>query len=92
MSSSLVCLPALDAGGAGPKVESWAFGIDAEGLDVLSRNGVFGSRSCKLCDDGIVVMGEYGLSNILMSHGYNVATLMARYRPVRLHYPRLRGY
>lgn len=65
-------------------MESWAFGTDAEGLDVLSRNGVFGSRSCKLCDDGIVVMGEYGLSNILMSHGYNVATLMARYRPVRL--------
>ena len=29
------------------------------------------------------VLGEYGLTNVLMSHGYNVATLMARYRPVR---------
>ena len=29
------------------------------------------------------VLGEYGLTNVLMSHGYNIATLMARYRPVR---------
>lgn len=83
VASSLVCLPALDAGGAGPKVESWAFGTDVEGLEVLMRNRVFGSRSCKLCDDGVVVLGEYGLTNILMAHGYNIATLMARYRPVR---------
>lgn len=27
--------------------------------------------------------GEYGLTNVLMSHGYNIATLMARYSPVR---------
>jgi len=52
-----------------------------EGLDVLARNRVFGVRSCKLCDDGVVVLGEYGLTNVLMCHGYNIATLMARYRP-----------
>jgi len=38
-------------------------------------------------NDGICnaeqVLGEYGLTNVLMSHGYNIATLMARYRPVR---------
>jgi hypothetical protein len=28
------------------------------------------------------LQGEYGLTNVLMSHGYNVATLMARYSPV----------
>ena len=83
VASSLVCLPPLDAGGAGPKVESWAFGTDGEGLEVLARNRVFGVRTCKLCDDGVVVLGEYGLTNVLMSHGYNIATLMARYRPVR---------
>ena len=42
-----------------------------------------GANSCRnqLCPQ---VLGEYGLTNVLMSHGYNVATLMARYRPVRL--------
>ena len=55
VASSLVCLPPEDAGGAGPKVESWAFGTDSEGLDVLARNRVFGVRTCKLCDDGVVV-------------------------------------
>ena len=50
-----MCLPPEDAGGAGPKVESWAFGTDREGLDVLARNRVFGVRTCKLCDDGVVV-------------------------------------
>jgi hypothetical protein len=81
VASSLVCLPAVDAGGAGPKAESWAFGTDIEGLRILVDAGVFGVRACKLCNDGIVVQGEYGLTNVLMSHGYNIATLMARYAP-----------
>ena len=34
VSSSIVCLPALDAGGYGAKAESWAFGTDFEGLQV----------------------------------------------------------
>ncbi len=58
VASSLVCLPPEDAGGAGPKVESWAFGTDREGLDVLARNRVFGVRTCKLCDDGVVVRND----------------------------------
>ena len=87
VASSLVCLPALDAGGAGPKAESWAFATDLEGLQLLMQNHVFGSRSCKLCDDGVVVLGEYGLTNVLMSNGYSIATLMARYSPVRPQQP-----
>ena len=55
VASSLVCLPAVDAGGAGPKAESWAFGTDAEGLRILEGAGVFSVRACKLCNDGIVV-------------------------------------
>ena len=74
-----MCLPAEDAGGLGPKVESWAFATDQEGLAVLADAGVFNLRTCKLCSDGIVVMGEYGVTNILMSRGFNVATLMAKY-------------
>ena len=79
VSSSLVCLPTVDAGGFGPKVESWAFAIDHVALQLLSEAGVFYLRACKLCNDGVVVLGEYGLSNVLLSHGYNLATLMSKY-------------
>ena len=30
-SSSIVCLPEVDAGGYGPKMESWAFALSIEG-------------------------------------------------------------
>lgn len=79
VSSSLVCLPPVDAGGEGPKVESWAFATDSEGLKILEEEGVLGTRTCKLCDDGIVVMGEYGLSKALLKRGLKFATLMSRY-------------
>ena len=36
-------------------MESWAFALDAKGLEVLANAGVFYLRTCKLCDDGIVV-------------------------------------
>ena len=53
------------------------------------------ANSCRICrsfdfaapwHDVVIFVapqGEYGLTNVLMSHGYNVATLMARYSPVR---------
>ena len=52
-----------------------------EGLDIVVEAGVYHLRTCKLCKDGVVVMGEYGLSNVLLSKGYSIATLMARCRP-----------
>ena len=64
VASSLVCLPAVDAGGAGPKAESWAFGTDAEGLRILEGAGVFGVRACKLCNDGIVVQVRAGATEV----------------------------
>lgn len=79
VSSSIVCLPSVDAGGFGPKVESWAFALDPVSLELLTEAGVFYSRVCKLCDDGVVVGGEYGLSKTLLAKGYNLATLMSKY-------------
>ena len=37
-------------------------------------------RTCKLCDDdtGIVVGGEYALSQVLLDGGYTLATLMSK--------------
>ena len=58
-------------------MESWAFGADEEALDILTRAGVFDLRECKLCPDGIVVKGEYGISAAIMRAGYNIGTLMA---------------
>ena len=81
VSSSIVCLPPVDAGGYGPKVESWAFAIDQEGLDLVTEAGVFSLHVCKLCNDGVVVKGEYGLSNVLLGKGHNIATLMSKYSP-----------
>lgn len=51
--------------------------MDAEALDALTAAGVFSTRMCKLCDDGVVVMGEYGLSKVIFDAGWNIATLMS---------------
>eukprot|EP00892_Ulva_mutabilis_P003939 jgi/Ulvmu1/1917/UM012_0077.1 len=85
IGSSIVCLPEVDAGGPGPKLESWAFAIDAEGLKVVLARGVFHLHLCKLCDDGVVVMGEYGITTALFEAGYTIDTLMAKYGNVDWH-------
>lgn len=82
VGSSLVCLPPADAGGPGPRLESWAFALDGAGLAAALEAGVFVTRGCKLCadgGDGIVVGGEYGLTKAQLAAGHNVAALMARY-------------
>lgn len=48
---------------------------------MLAQEGVFHLRLCKLCDDGVVVKGEYGLTTALFAHGFNIATLMGMYPP-----------
>lgn len=60
-------------------MESWAFAMDAVGLKIALDRGVYNERVCKLCDDGVVVMGEYGLSISLMAAGYTFDTLMYKY-------------
>lgn len=88
VSSSLVCLPEVDLGGYGPKLESWAFGVDQAGLAALINETVFALRTCKLCGDGVVVHGEYGLTASMVRAGYRIDTLMAKYRGVDWSDPR----
>lgn len=45
-------------------MESWAFALDAKGLQTVVAGGAFARRTCKLCDDGIVVEGEYRISKV----------------------------
>jgi hypothetical protein len=82
VSSSLVCLPTDDAGGPGPRLESWAFALDEAGLGAALEGGVFTIRGCKLCTDtasSIVLGGEYGITTSMFKAGYNIATLLSRY-------------
>lgn len=51
-----------------------------EALNLLIEGGIFNVRTCKHCTDGVVVGGEYGITEVLMKkHGLNVATLMSMY-------------
>jgi hypothetical protein len=82
VSSSLVCLPPDDAAGPGPRIESWAFALDQDGLAAAVEYDVFVLRGCKLCKEenrGVVVGGEYGITKAMFESGYNIATLMSRY-------------
>mmetsp|Transcript_9637 Transcript_9637/g.29023 ORF Transcript_9637/g.29023 Transcript_9637/m.29023 type:complete len:449 (-) Transcript_9637:755-2101(-) len=79
VAASLSCLPEAEASGRGPRVESWAYAIDNQGLEVLREAGTFWIRECKYCLDGIVVVGEYGIGKAMLAAGYNMATLMSRY-------------
>ncbi len=77
LSSALSVFLAFQSTSYFAQVESWAFAADEEALGLLARAGVFNLRECKLCPDGVVVKGEYGISAALLAAGYNVATLMA---------------
>ena len=63
-------------------MESWAFALDAQGLELLVTAGVFHLRTCKLCDDGIVVRvlaffqllrTEGGTEHVLAKNGAVIA-------------------
>jgi hypothetical protein len=84
-SAALVCLPPTDAGGPGPRAESWAFALTPAGLaDGVGGRAFDAGRTCKLCagaEEGVVVGGEYGLSRAVLAAGGALATLMLRYDP-----------
>lgn len=72
------------SGVPGPRLESFVFAVDADGLQVLLDAGVFHIRTCKLCTDtsGIVVGSEYAITTSLFERGYNVRTLLSKYSPM----------
>lgn len=79
VGATIVCLPASDGGGLGPKIESFAYSVDSEGLEIIVETGVFHVRECKLCIDGVVILGEYGISKAILAKGFNIASLMSKY-------------
>ena len=85
---SIICLL---ANARTPQVESWAFAVDAKGLEVLANAGVFYLRTCKLCDDGIVVRAIAGdiAHRDITSKGVLLHSLA--YGAFQLRFSRLRG-
>lgn len=47
VGSSLVCLPDIDLGGPGPRIESWAFALTVEATRLLESKGVFSAHADK---------------------------------------------
>jgi hypothetical protein len=79
--TTIVCLPPEDAGGFGPKVESFFWCTHYQGLQLLLQEGTI------LCDHptkySAIVNGEYGLSNCLFGkHGYNLGCMLSRYHGI----------
>ena len=80
VGSSIVCLPSVDEGGPGPRVESWAYALSRHGLGVMLNAGVYEIKTgCKTCPDGPILAGEYALTKEALKAGLSVATLMSRY-------------
>jgi hypothetical protein len=78
VGTSIVCLPAHDGGGYGPKVEGFFFAVDALGLALLQQEKTI---FCNHADKGrAIVDGEYGLSNCILKHGYSIDCMLPRYQ------------
>ena len=78
VGTTIVCLPAIDAGGLGPKVEGFFFMTDTVGLGLLrSKGSIFCDHANKY---SAIVNGEYGLSNCILGNGYSIDCMLDRYR------------
>lgn len=62
VSAAISCLPEEDAGGPGPRMESFAFALDVKGLQTVVSAGAFARPTCTQCDVGMVMAGEYLIS------------------------------
>lgn len=92
VASSLVCLPDVDDGGPGPRIESFAFALTQETFALLVANDIFGAalnrgKTHPHADFNqqkrmAILDGEYRVSQLLLSNGYNVGSHLLRYRGV----------
>jgi hypothetical protein len=80
VGTTIVCLPAHDAGGYGPKVEGFFFMTDKIGLQLLKNEGtIFMEHPDKV---SAIVNGEYGLSNCIMKNGYSIDCMLYPYQGI----------
>lgn len=80
VGTSIVCLPASDLGGFGPKVESFCFCLDKKGLDlVLQKGTIFYNHSNKT---DAILNGEYSLSKCILQAGYTIDCMLTKYNNI----------
>jgi hypothetical protein len=80
VGTTIVCLPNFDAGGYGPKVESFFFMVDQIGLDLLkNEKTIFCNHLDKF---SAVINGEYGLSNCVLRNGYSIDCMLRKYQNI----------
>jgi hypothetical protein len=80
VGTTIVCLPATDAGGYGPRVEGFFFMVDQIGLDLLKKQGNVFYNHETFYDD--IVNGEYGLSRCILENGYSIDCMLQRYNGI----------
>ena len=49
---------------------------------MLLEAGTFHLNTCKICVDGLIVQGEYGIAPALFEAGFTIDTLMSKYGDV----------
>ena len=80
VGTSIVCLTHDGSGHTGPRVEGFAFALDAEGLKmVLAVKTVFFQHNGKVA---AIINGEYGLTAAILKAGYTIDSLQLAYENV----------
>lgn len=68
-----------------PHVQSYVFATDVVGLDVLFKNGIFDSEGKSHFQ--VIQNHEIGMSAAILASGYNIASLLWKYRNVDFRSP-----
>ena len=80
IGTTIVCLPHIDAGGYGPKVEGFFFMVDQIGLNLLkTQKNIFCNHPDKY---SAIVNGEYGLSKCILNNGYSIDCMLHKYQNI----------
>jgi hypothetical protein len=58
-------------------VQSYMFALHIDGLELALANGVFPEAATSI--DALISNSEIGMSSLLLSHGFNIDTLMTEY-------------
>lgn len=66
--------------GSTPHVQSYLFATDTTGLEVLYKKGIFESEGKSHIE--VIQDHELGMSAAMLSAGYNIASLLCKYRNV----------
>jgi hypothetical protein len=80
VGTTIVCLPHVDVGGYGPKVEGFFFMTDSIGLNLLiNEKTIFYNHPDKR---SAILDGEYSLTKCILKHGYSIDCMLPRYQNI----------